>query len=439
MRLRWSAVEGTLRGPFRPAAAAEEEAFEVAGGGSAGLCFGWLSPGPGWPAGLERLERFAAAPVAGPGGSLVAGDAVLWFAEPGREPRALCARTPAGDSVWSVDPRAWIRALLAEEYVEGWSRPLPTRVPFFNYARTPFFVKRAFARLQDPAREGPPPRLPFPELPFDDLADRLRRLCAWLAWGSAEADRELWPNGARAALTLTHDVDTGWILEPARAALLARILDAEIRHGFQGAWYVVADRLDPSRHAPALERIRAAGHELGAHGWNHDGRLQYLDPEQQAARMAKIRQRFAGVEPLGMRTPWYARSPGLFDAMAGRFAYDSSVPNASAFYSRWTRSGCCTLLPWAPRPGLVEIPMTLPPDTAVPADRRRAVLASIAERIVERGGVVVSTLHPQPHQSANEVGLEAYFGLLRDLRERLGGSLWCATPFEIAERCRRWL
>jgi hypothetical protein len=150
--------------------------------------------------------------------------------------------------------------------------------------------------------------------------------------------------------------------------------------------------------------------------------------------MEEIAARMDGLGVRGMRTPWYARSRALFAAIAGRFAYDSSVPNASAFFSARTRSGCCTLFPYEAAPGLVEVPMTLPPDTALPAARRRRVLGEIADAIVARGGVVVVTFHAQPHQSANEAGLSAHLGLLRELRERHGRALWGATPAEIAAR-----
>lgn len=394
------------------------------------LRFGRLASGPGWPEGLPPLDRFAPAPQA-----LRApppGEPALLFAEAGGGPRPVCVRRPDGELAWTVDPEAWIRAILDENYVLGWRRPLPSRLPFGNYSRAPFALRRLLVRLQDPAREPPPPTRPFPALPLDDLVDALRALRA----GGSRTSPSPWPGGARAAVAVTHDVDHRWILDPARADLLARVVEGEAELGFRGAWYVVAEELRLPAHERALDRLRAAGCEIGAHGLRHDGRLAYLRPDEQAEQLERALRRLDGLGVRGMRTPWYARSRELFAAIAGRFAYDSSVPTASAFFSSGTRSGCCTVFPYEAAPGLVEVPMTLPPDTGLPVARRRRALGEIADAIVARSGVVVATFHPQPHQSANEAGLAAHLGFLRDLRERHGRSLWCATPVEVAERYR---
>jgi peptidoglycan/xylan/chitin deacetylase (PgdA/CDA1 family) len=430
-RVTWSAALPSLRGRWSAPEGLAERPFELPDAVAPALRFGRLRSGPAWPAELPDLDRLAPVPFA-TDGSAVQGDPVLLFAPAGEGPKPVCCRRRDGGVEWSIDPAAWIRAILAEDYVLGPTRPLPSRIPFVNYSRAPFALKRILTRLQDPAREAPPVEIPFPDLPLDDLVERIRELCARLAWGPAAAPR-VWPRGARAAVVVSHDVDSRWILDPARADLLARIVDGESAQGFPGIWYVVADQLRFPAHDRALRRLRDAGHELGAHGWNHDGRLATLPPARQVERLERIRERMAGLGVSGLRTPWYARTPALFAAIAGRFAHDSSVPNASAFFSTRSRSGCCALTPWEPVPGLVELPMTLPPDTALPVARRRAEQGALADAIVARGGLVVVTLHPQPHQSGNAAGVEAHLGLLRDVRERHGAALWGATPAAIVE------
>jgi peptidoglycan/xylan/chitin deacetylase (PgdA/CDA1 family) len=183
--------------------------------------------------------------------------------------------------------------------------------------------------------------------------------------------------------------------------------------------------------------LRAAGHEVGPHGWRHDARLNYLSAPRQDYAMSRARARFqacGGVVPRGIRTPWYCSSPQLFGVLARHFAYDSSVVNASALFSRGTNSGCATVLPYRARDALVELPLTLPVDTALDPDDGAAVLLELAGAIVRRGGVVVLTFHPQPHQSANPAGVRLHRQLLTGLRAQHGDALWCATPDEIVRR-----
>jgi hypothetical protein len=90
------------------------------------------------------------------------------------------------------------------------------------------------------------------------------------------------------------------------------------------------------------------------------------------------------------------------------------------------------VLPYCPRPGLIELPITLPPDTAIHPETGYTLLEAAAQGIAERGGAVVVTLHPQPHQSANRAGLDRYFRFLARLASASSRRLWHATPLEIA-------
>jgi hypothetical protein len=430
-RVRWSEVDPLIRGPF-PAPERERE-FEV-DAGAARLGVGRLISGDAWPAGLPRMDRLAALPLVAAyawgeepeTATVLAGE----FQDGQRFP--LCVAGEQGPVRWVVDPASWIGQILSELYVGEWARPLPSRIPLLNYARLPHAVKGAAERLLSGL---PSPELaPFPELPLDTLVDELRRLCGILAGGRADPCAGLWPDGRRAALTLTHDVDTGWILDPQRRGLLREILDRELALGFAGAWYVVGARVDPSRHAGALETIREAGHEVGVHGWNHDAKLGFLDEDAQERRLARAAERLEGLGVEGIRTPWYWRSPGLFEVLGRRFVYDSSVPTASGLYGTVTRTGCCSVFPYAPRPGLLELPLTLPPDTALALDERVPTWNAVAERIIELGGVIVPILHPQPRQLAGEAGLAAWFEFLGDLSRRHRSRLWSATPAAITRR-----
>jgi peptidoglycan/xylan/chitin deacetylase (PgdA/CDA1 family) len=434
MRILWQSQDPALIGPYGSRGEGSTLPFDVPSESTGSPIFARVSPGDAWPRGVPAIDRLVALPPLA-GDRVVPGADVILWCETGVGSRLpVCTR--ADDAIlWSVDPRAWVRDLLTERYVTTWTRPITSRVPFVNYSLLPHPVKGLLSRLQSPDSWNRSNPIAFPLLPFDDLVERIRRLCATLAAGSLAELVDVWPEGRRAAFTLTHDVDSHWILDPPQRPLLRRIVEAETSLGFRGAWYVVARQLDMRRHAEAIALIRAAGHEIGPHGWNHDSRLNYLSRRRQEARMERIRERFAE-RPAGMRTPWYARSPQLFEVLAHHFDYDSSVPNSSSFFSAVSNSGSCTVFPYRPTEGLLELPMTLPPDTAAPVPAVYEMLEPICERIVECGGVVVVTLHPQPHQSANRAGIDHYVAFLERMADRYRNRIWRATPSDIVGRYR---
>jgi peptidoglycan/xylan/chitin deacetylase (PgdA/CDA1 family) len=425
--LDWDEVAPLLRGPYARAAGEPAVAFEVPREPARGFRFARLRAGDGWPAGLAPLDRLAAIPA--PAASLApGGESVLEAESPSGAREPLCVRA-GGGLRWGVDPAAWLEGVLAERYVEGWTRPLPSRVPLLDYSRLPHAWKGALQRLQDP-RVRRARAHAFPSEPLDLFAEELRALCARLA-GLAPVSP--WPGGRRAALALAHDLDDAWILDPARRALLRELVEGERRLGFPGAWYATASRVDRRRHADALALLASAGHEVGAHGWRHDGKLAYLSPARQERRMQRAGTRLAGLAATGIRTPWYARSAGLDAVLARHYRYDASVPNASSFFSRGSASGCASVLPYAGAGGLLRLPITLPPDTAFDPARAAAELLALAGRIVAAGGVVVATLHPQPHQSGNAAGIARWLAWLEALRARHGHELWAATPAAVVE------
>lgn len=398
--------------------------------------------GEAWPAGLDPLDRLASAPIplGRPGAAPDDRDVVL-HAELESETRPLVTRLSDGDVAWAGDPASWIGHLLSESYVTSWVRNLPSRVPFINYNRAPHWLKGLLERVQSPARATLSRPVGFPIVPLDDLVERIRALCHNLAYDGAPPRGGFWPEARAAAATVTHDVDTAWILEDARHELLREIVETESRLGFRGAWFVTAQRLDIRRHGRALELLAGAGHEIGAHGWSHDAKLEYLGERAQDRRMQRAKARCAPLRGSGVRTPWYCRSEQLFGVLEQHFAWDSSVPNASGFFTSQSNSGCCSLLPYRPRPGLIELPMTLPPDTALDEPFGYDALLELADSIIDSAGVVVATLHPQPHQSANDAGLSSWFGFLGKLSER---EIWCETPgaiirhyTESIEKCAR--
>src|SRR3954471_14717258 len=93
-----------------------------------------------------------------------------------------------------------------------------------------------------------------------------------------------WPNGARGAVAFTFDFDAEevWIGDDPenanRPGVLSQgvygpkvavplILELLARHGVRASFFVPGVIVE--RYRPVIERIAAAGHELGLHGYTH--------------------------------------------------------------------------------------------------------------------------------------------------------------------------
>jgi peptidoglycan/xylan/chitin deacetylase (PgdA/CDA1 family) len=293
---------------------------------------------------------------------------------------------------------------------ERWRRPrapLSARLPF-HYHRVPARARRLVARVLA-ARRRPGA---FPREPGEPSVDAIR---------FERGERPRWPEGRRAALLLTHDVDSA-----AGARRIADVAALETRLGVRSAFFVC------SHHYPldgdALARLAGAGFEIASHGYDHDTRLAFLPEAQRAARLDAIAARFRPRFPLaGFRSPSLLRTPALFASLAGRFAYDSSIPDVDLE----GEGGCATVLPF--RIGdLVEIPVTLPMESSLLY--RGESPARVFERWSEKlvwiravGGVATAVLHTEP-------GLGGHPELLRrfaDWVAKAPQDLWITTPREL--------
>jgi len=435
----WDACDPFLIGPYRPLKK-QNVPFVVPVEPHRGFRFGRLISGGQWNRDWPAMDRIVALPIAEqPAADAVqrSEDGVLYFEEEGRKPVPICAKGIDGSIHWSVHPLEWISGLLNEEYVIKWTRPIASRIPFFNYSHLPHSLKGTLQRVLSAAAGDRRNSISFPALPIDNLVEDIRKVCAWLSSGSDVSPEGVWPNNCVAAMTLTHDVDTNWIFERKRWALLREIVDVETSLGYKGAWYIVGDQLHMARDAEAVGYITDGGHEIGSHGWTHDSKLNYLRVTRQERQMRKITRCLAGVNLRGMRTPWYSRSPQLSRVMSGYFRYDSSIPNSSAIFSGGSNSGSCTIFPYRLVNGLLELPMTLPPDSFSDFEDGYNLLRRITSELIDKGGVVVVVFHPQPHQSACPEGLRHYFRFLRNVAEAYREKVWRATPAEIIEHYRR--
>lgn len=280
-----------------------------------------------------------------------------------------------------------------------------------------------------------------------------------------------WPDGARAAMAFTFDIDVAYAYTrspaprpapPDRAELLAR--QPRALSGLSRGLYGLQVGLPRIRRFLAEQEIRATfflpsanlerwpeafaglieeGHEIAAHGHEHEALPDYRDdPAGEAAILEASIASFEahlGRRPAGYRSPAWdmnRHSPDLL-AAAG-FAYDSSLFAGEAPYR-------LSLYPGIDGPGgrMLEFPIDWslddapyflffkPPVTMAQfhdPDSVYRIWQAELDGVAEEGGVFTLTCHPsiigRHHRMAILVRLLAH--------ARARGDLWIAPLEEIA-------
>lgn len=377
---------------------------------------------PGDAFGIAELA--ADVPVTVPGLRCAAGEPLVQGRLESGELVALAARAEDGSLALGFDPDAAVRSLTTRAALTA-KPPTSARLPF-HYHRIPPRLRSAVRNALVLASRRRGGGSAFPSWPVEPSVEVLRRIHLG-ARRHAEPGlepRELWPGGKRFALVLTHDIDSA---EGVRVA--ADIGAAEREHGLRSCWYIVGADW-PFDH-DRLGALAADGHELGLHDAHHDNRGPFLDPAELGARLDACRPIVERYRMTGYRSPSMLRSEAMYAALDGRFAYDSSMPDAG-LYPR--PNGCATVFPL--RRGAVPVlPLTLPPDgqllaTGLGPDGVVDAWIRKAEWVARAGGVAMLLTHPEPGFSASPEMQRAYRRFLEWAAGR--DDAWHALPAEVA-------
>jgi peptidoglycan/xylan/chitin deacetylase (PgdA/CDA1 family) len=323
--------------------------------------------------------------------------------------------------------------ILLEHYYDGLERPLEMRLPF-NYTLLPTWVRSTARRLRG-RQLVHEPEIAFPPDGPSHVVDWLCDLAQWAETSTPTRRLKVaWPDTYRAAVTVCHDVDTDWVFENPR--WIDRFCDLEERHGLRGAWYCVPTYSQTPAATKGIERLRERGCEIGCHGYNHDTRWPFLGNAAFQKRMDGVRQFRDRWGVRGFRSEWLWRTPTFLQAIGQEFDYDSSIPTVSRLFTSHSRNGCGTAFPYRTHGDLVELPITLPIDDdrhlrGEPVDQFWRDQVERAHHLVERGGMLLFLLHPQPHQAANDETLAAVDLALEQLDSI--PDLWNARPDEIVD------
>ena len=269
--------------------------------------------------------------------------------------------------------------------------------------------------------------LSFPRWPVETSLDDLQRLVLTLMLRAARTDSLpfvwFWPSGLRAAVTLTHDVESADGL-----AMVPRFIEAERELGLVSSFNVVPNKYEIPDDA--LTRITDAGCEVGVHGWDHQGSL-VADRETFNDRVARINEVGERWDAVGFRSPSTYRSPDWFADL--HFDYDSSFPDTDPYEPQ--PGGCLSLFPFM-MGDLVELPITMPQDhTQFVLLRRRdpGIWRAKSDALTARHGLVCLLAHPDTAEGYS--GSALVFPLYREMIAWFAedDTLMRALPRDIAK------
>jgi peptidoglycan/xylan/chitin deacetylase (PgdA/CDA1 family) len=252
------------------------------------------------------------------------------------------------------------------------------------------------------------------------VIDRLARNAALWAGGHVTLEVEPWPDGARAALALTQDVEHDFT----NSRRLAERLQAR---GAPVTFFVVT-RLARS-HPQLAAALRSTG-EIGSHGVDHRqvaGRL--WGTQLAAADQAREDIRaWAGVDPVGFRPPREVYDETTLETWrrrGGLYVAASNGARSAAPEIFDVGSGRVVVLP-----RVVDDDYTvMVVRGAVRSDSLEASLMAALAKMRALGGLDLITLHSQLIDSESRVGVvESAIGAASR-----AGDVWVARAADIAD------
>ncbi|MDA3885156.1 MAG: polysaccharide deacetylase family protein [Candidatus Delongbacteria bacterium] len=236
------------------------------------------------------------------------------------------------------------------------------------------------------------------------------------------ADLELYPNNKDAAVILTHDVDTEEGFDN-----IPNILKIEEELGFKSSWNIVPYKY--SIDQGIIDLINKSGHEIGIHGYNHDGKLFYSEKEF-SKRVPKINKAIKKYGAKGFRAPmvhrnleWLQKLDIEYDASC--FDYDPFQPFPGGTGSIWPfKAG-----------KFIELPYTLPQDHDLFFMMKRNdidIWKKKTDWLIENKGIILLITHPDYLTGKYSELYREYLEFLKEKKD-----LWFALPKELSEHWSR--
>jgi len=257
-----------------------------------------------------------------------------------------------------------------------------------------------------------------------------------------------WPDAGKVAVALSFDMDTETLLlrsgntSPSRLSTgqygaragVPRILDLLERYEIEATFFIPA--VSAQLYSEEVQRIAAAGHELGIHGWIHEFTSTLARDEERMLmeRSLDTLEEISGRRPVGIRTGSWEYSENTLEVIRELgLIYDSSLMADDVPYE---------LLSSGERTGVTELPVEWILDDYPYFGMNRASAArpytppsSVYEiwtaefdMAYEEGGLFLLTMHPQIIGHRSRIAMLEE--LIQYMRSRPG--VWFATHEEVA-------
>ena len=235
---------------------------------------------------------------------------------------------------------------------------------------------------------------------------------------------DLWPDGFRYALALTHDVESRRGVEFVR-----EVAALEEKYGFRSAFNFVPEEYPLDSNL--LGELRERGFEVGVHGLKHDGRL-FLSRGGFQRRAAHINEYMRSLGASGFRAPFTHRNPVWMQELD--IEYDSSFFDTDPFET--IPGGTMSIWPFM-LGRFVELPLTLSQDHTLVSTLRERTPRLWLEKIdfiEEHRGLAMMVTHPD--YLRERTTFDVYEAFLSGMKNRSG--YWHALPRDVARwwRCR---
>ncbi|MCX5811612.1 MAG: hypothetical protein NT178_03600 [Proteobacteria bacterium] len=244
----------------------------------------------------------------------------------------------------------------------------------------------------------------------------------------------VWPEGKKFALILTHDVETAGGHDKSR-----ELADLEQSMNFCSSFNFVPERYSVS---PDLRKyLNTKGFEVGIHGLYHDGKL-YRSREIFLERAFKINKYLEAWGSVGFRSPFMQHNLDWIHDL--NIEYDASTFDTDPFEPQ--PDGVETIFPFwvadkSKEKGYIELPCTLPQDFTLfklLEEQDISIWKKKLDWVVDRGGMVLVNTHPDymnfgtSKPNMEEYPIKYYTDLLEYIKKKYERQFWHVLPRDIA-------